>query len=79
MQTGWVWSAAWQGGYYLYTSGAKAGQMAVSTWIDDVYYVGSDGKMYKGGVFTVDGDTHLIIVAQLLDINIKNLLTLFRG
>lgn len=55
MQTGWVWSAAWEGWYYLYTSGAEAGQMAVSTWIDKVYYVGSDGKMYKGGVFTVDG------------------------
>lgn len=31
MQTGWVWSAAWEGWYYLYTSGAEAGQMAVST------------------------------------------------
>ena len=55
MQTGWVWSSAWQGWYYLYTSGAEAGQMAVSTWIDKVYYVGSDGKMYKDGIFTVDG------------------------
>lgn len=55
MQTGWVWSSAWQGWYYLYTSGPEAGQMAVSTWIDKVYYVGSDGKMYKDGIFTVDG------------------------
>ena len=55
MQIGWVWSSAWLGWYYLYTSGAEAGQMAVSTWIDKVYYVGSDGKMYKDGIFTVDG------------------------
>ena len=55
MQTGWVWSSAWLGWYFLYTSGAEAGQMAVSTWIDKVYYVGSDGKMYKDGIFTVDG------------------------
>lgn len=47
MQTGWVWSAAWEGWYYLYTSGAEAGQMAKATWIEDIYYVLSDGKMAK--------------------------------
>lgn len=56
MQTGWVWSSAYQAWYYFYTSGSEAGQMAVSTWIEEeVYYVGSDGKMYKGGIFTIDG------------------------
>lgn len=47
MQTGWVWSQAYQAWYYFYTSGAEAGQMAKATWIEDIYYVLSDGKMAK--------------------------------
>lgn len=47
MQTGWVWSTAYQAWYYFYTSGSEAGQMAKSAWIENIYYVLSDGKMAK--------------------------------
>ena len=47
MQTGWVWSKAYQAWYYFYTSGSEAGQMAKSAWIENIYYVLSNGMMAK--------------------------------